>query len=1226
MADKGNRKFSPRYRRQKEADEAESWRSPLGRDGVNHERSYSPKTKRRHGRTYDSDGNRRAKASLSCSSPEGQAFGQSPSHKDRIQRGSPADRRNWRERQRDGQKHDKLDSMQNWREKSRIVSIESCLTRRDVLQQCLEAEGSDCDLKESSISLKFRCDKCKVYCEDMSPALNHIRERAHRKKAKELQKMTLLLNIPPPEKTQCHSISSALESVAAEFGLNDQDLKQRQDIHALVEKVLEPVLPDCQFRLYGSSCTKFGFKDSDVNIDVKFPSHFQHPDVLLVAQEHLSKSALFVNVEGDFHRRMPVVVCKEKSSGLICKVSAGNESACLTTAYLAELANLEPQLVPLVICFRYWAKICCVDQMEEGGLPSYCFALMVISFLQRRKEPILPSYLESVVLPLSKLKSFSLVGVEKGHVLWVYDQTSNDSSQDKEKAVRKGKCPLVFKARSPPVLPGKLWVELLRYYSLEFQIPEKIISVRTNGDLWRDLKDWPKKRIAIEDPFAVQRNVARTLNSQMMFDYLLHCLKTTYKYFASPSKSTAGKVSSNTQSDRSVSAVNHVDSVKRSPKVPSEDLKRSHARSSPQSAEELEDSDCIIELELDEEEEADSDMETEGEDEEEEEEEEDDIELDGSGCDHSGDEIFPFEREMSDDVGSDVGDPEDAASVPDKPKAEFSKSEYPVGAPAGPEGFQYVFSKRFFSDGKSPVLICSLCKSDGHSKQDCPEDFKRVELDPLPSMTLDFIKILNDACEQCYSDFAPDDVEVKVREHILQDFESFLRCQVPGAKLVLFGSSKNGFGFKQSDLDICMTLEGQDTAEGLDSMAVIESLAKALRKHHSLRNILPITTAKVPIVKFYHTKTGLEGDISLYNTLALHNTELLASYAAIDARVKILCYVMKVFAKVCDIGDASRGSLSSYAYTLMVLYFLQQRSPPVIPVLQEMFVGETKPVVLVDGWDIHFFKDLKNLHKYWPEYKKNKESVGQLWLGLLQFYTETFDFKETVVCIRRKEPLTTFKKQWTSKHLAIEDPFDLSHNLGAGLSRRMASFIMKAFINARTVFGTPVRSFPPEYSNKMEYFFDPEVLTEGKLAPNDRCCRICGKIGHFMKDCPMRRRQRRDTDGSFSGRDVNRPDGRVMNDGSPYTEGRWRHREEKCCYLCGSNTHIKKDCLLAKSSESSPNTYQRSPASVDRLDSPQQDRKKKRKAKRIILGPEAGSLASRHASLNASMEKWSPFK
>ncbi|KAK9973985.1 hypothetical protein ABG768_022098 [Culter alburnus] len=1213
MADKGDRKFSPRYRRQKEADEAESWRSPLGRDHVSHERSYSPKTKR-------GDGNRRAKASLSYSSSEGRVFGQSPSHPDRFQRGSPAERRNWRERG-DGPKQDRLDSMQSWREKSKMVSIESCLTRRDVLQLCLEAEGSDCELKESSISLRFRCDKCRVYCEDMSPALCHIRERSHRKKAKELQKLTLLLNIPPPGKAQCHSISSALESVVTEFGLNDQDLKQRQNILALVQEVLHPVLPECQFRLYGSSCTKFGFKDSDVNIDVKFPSYFQHPDVLLVAQEHLSKSDLFANVEGDFHKRMPVVVCQEKSSGLICKISAGNESACLTTAYLAEMASLEPQLIPLIICFRHWAKICCVDQMEEGGLPSYSFTLMVISFLQRRKEPVLPSYLEHVGLPVSKLKSFSLTGVEKGHVLWVYDQTSNDSSQDKDKGVKKGKAPLVFKGRSPPVQLGKLWVELLRYYSLEFQIPEKVISVRTNGDVWRDLKDWPKKRIAIEDPFAVQRNVARTLNSQTMFDYFWHCLKTTYKYFASPSKSKAGKVRSNSQSDKSVSGVNHVVSVKRSTKVPAEDLNRSHARSSPHSTEELEDSDYMIEQ--DDEEEADSDMDTEGEDEEEDD-GDDDIELDESG--HSGDEIFPFDREMSDDVTSDVGDPEEAASLPDKPKAELTKSESPVGTQSDHEGVHYVFTKRVFSDGKSPIVICSLCKSDGHSKQECPEDFKRVELKRLPPMSLDFLKILNEVCEQCYRDFAPDDVEVKVREHILQDFETFLRCQVPGAKLALFGSSKNGFGFKQSDLDICMTLEGQDTAEGLDFMAVIESLVKALRKHHGLRNILPITTAKVPIVKFYHTKTGLEGDISLYNTLALHNTQLLASYAAIDARVKILCYVMKVFSKVCDIGDASRGSLSSYAYTLMVLFFLQQRNPPVIPVLQEMYEGDKKPVVLVDGWDVHFFKDLKNLHKYWPEYKKNRESVGQLWLGLLQFYTETFDFKESVICIRRKEPLTTFKKQWTSKHLAIEDPFDLSHNLGAGLSRRMASFIMKAFINARRVFGTPVRVFPPEYPNKMEYFFDPDVLTEGKLAPNDRCCRICGKIGHFMKDCPMRKRQRRDnTDGFFSGRDVNRAT-KAMMDGSPYKDGRWRQREEKCCFLCGSNTHIKKDCPLSKSLESSPTTYQRSPASERDKDSPQQDRRKKRKAKRMILGPEAGSLGNRHASLSASMENWSPFK
>ncbi len=57
------------------------------------------------------------------------------------------------------------------------------------------------------------------------------------------------------------------------------------------------------------------------------------------------------------------------------------------------------------------------------------------------------------------------------------------------------------------------------------------------------------------------------------------------------------------------------------------------------------------------------------------------------------------------DVGSDVADPEEAVSIPDKPKAEFTKSESSVGAQAGPEVFQYVFSKRFFSNGKVNINL-----------------------------------------------------------------------------------------------------------------------------------------------------------------------------------------------------------------------------------------------------------------------------------------------------------------------------------------------------------------------------------------------------------------------------------------------------------------------------------------------------------------------------------------
>lgn len=49
----------------------------------------------------------------------------------------------------------------------------------------------------------------------------------------------------------------------------------------------------------------------------------------------------------------PLFLC----SGLMCKVSAGNDVACLTTNHLAALAKLEPRLVPLVLAFRYWARV-----------------------------------------------------------------------------------------------------------------------------------------------------------------------------------------------------------------------------------------------------------------------------------------------------------------------------------------------------------------------------------------------------------------------------------------------------------------------------------------------------------------------------------------------------------------------------------------------------------------------------------------------------------------------------------------------------------------------------------------------------------------------------------------------------------------------------------------------------------------------------------------------------
>ncbi|XP_029776893.1 terminal uridylyltransferase 7 isoform X2 [Suricata suricatta] len=1230
---------------------------------------------------------------------------------------------------------------------------------------------------------KYTCKLCDVLIESIAFAHKHIKEKRHKKNIKEKQEEELLTTLPPPTPSQINAIGIAIDKVVQEFGLHNENLEQRLEIKRIMENVFQHKLPDCSLRLYGSSCSRLGFKNSDVNIDIQFPAIMSQPDVLLLVQECLKNSESFVDVDADFHARVPVVVCREKQSGLLCKVSAGNENACLTTNHLTALGKLESKLVPLVIAFRYWAKLCSIDHPEEGGLPPYVFALMGIFFLQQRKEPLLPVYLGSWIegFSLNKLGNFNLKDVQEDAVVWEYaDSAAGDAETTKHEAptevpVKRGQASLIFDTKHQPSVPvGQLWVEMLRFYALEFNLADLVISIRVKESVSRESKDWPKKRIAIEDPYSVKRNVARTLNNQPVFEYILHCLRTTYKYFALPHKITKSSLL------KSLSAVAHI--PEQSKEVAKHDTGAQAKDDEPKSSvlaqesgaassgantcqvqpltetaesrgtEEmghmhvsahLENSDCIrtgascdgceeakaphqetgsktgsegkhpltaydqglrssrcgelvlhgstqnkeTDSTLDVEDfhncttkecdgfttsEDKADVDEEGvegtdeledalshfapsrqghtsgiihsdddEEEEEEEEEEDDEEPRLSIPQREDEDDLANEDELENPyTGS--GD-EDALSeeedelgrsakcndlkeggkhVDEALLMEFSKIQLKEedaceeNCTADQSDFFYEFSKFTFTKGKSPTVVCSLCKREGHLKKDCPEDFKRIQLEPLPPLTPKFSNILDQVCIQCYKDFSPTILEDQAREHIRQNLESFIRQEFPGTKLSLFGSSKNGFGFKQSDLDVCMTINGLETAEGLDCVRTIEELARVLKKHSGLRNILPITTAKVPIVKFFHLRSGLEVDISLYNTLALHNTRLLSAYSAIDPRVKYLCYTMKVFTKMCDIGDASRGSLSSYAYTLMVLYFLQQRNPPVIPVLQEIYKGEKKPEIFVDGWNIYFFDQIDELPTYWPEYGKNTESVGQLWLGLLRFYTEEFDFKEHVISIRRKSLLTTFKKQWTSKYIVIEDPFDLNHNLGAGLSRKMTNFIMKAFINGRRVFGIPVKGFPKDYPSKMEYFFDPEVLTEGELAPNDRCCRICGKIGHFMKDCPMRRkvRRRRDQEDTLNQRYPENKDKRNKEDKdiqNKHTErevstkedkpvqctpqkakpvrtavdlGRdkilrppvekWKRPDdkdlrEKRCFICGREGHIKKECPQFKGSPGS---------------------------------------------------------
>ena len=231
--------------------------------------------------------------------------------------------------------------------------------------------------------------------------------------------------------------------------------------------------------------------------------------------------------------------------------------------------------------------------------------------------------------------------------------------------------------------------------------------------------------------------------------------------------------------------------------------------------------------------------------------------------------------------------------------------------------------------------------------------------------------------------------------------------------------------------------------------------------------ILALPKARVPIVKFEATGAGysFENDIGVNNLLALENSALIKAYMSCDLRARQLTYLIKHWAKQRKINDPFRGTLSSYAYVLMTIHYLQQLSPPVLPCLQS-YNSPNRPVKIVSGYDCHF-----SPVGAWVSH--NRCTLSQLWSGWLFYYAHAFGYTDDVISIRvggvlpkrakvghiayttvrrryhracgvetADSPLCSVRsvwlqeKEWASsgkrdRHLlSIEDPFEVSHDVG----------------------------------------------------------------------------------------------------------------------------------------------------------------------------------------------------
>lgn len=115
----------------------------------------------------------------------------------------------------------------------------------------------------------------------------------------------------------------------------------------------------------------------------------------------------------------------------------------------------------------------------------------------------------------------------------------------------------------------------------------------------------------------------------------------------------------------------------------------------------------------------------------------------------------------------------------------------------------------------------------------------------------------------------------------------------------------------------------------------------------------------------------------------------------------------------------------------MLIHFLQRVQPPILPYLQDTDeFNLTKEVY--DNYEVQFARPSKD---YVKKFCRNTMSPGELFTAFFDYYG-AFDWKEEVVQIRSPKSLYKVDKEWNREIMAIEDPFDLSHNLVGGIRRQ----------------------------------------------------------------------------------------------------------------------------------------------------------------------------------------------
>ncbi|KAI4806799.1 hypothetical protein KUCAC02_017597 [Chaenocephalus aceratus] len=279
----------------------------------------------------------------------------------------------------------------------------------------------------------------------------------------------------------------------------------------------------------------------------------------------------------------------------------------------------------------------------------------------------------------------------------------------------------------------------------------------------------------------------------------------------------------------------------------------------------------------------------------------------------------------------------------------------------------------------------------------------------------------------------------------------------PECTIMPFGSSVNGFGKLGCDLDMFLDLDGisgKNATMPKSGLFLEYQMKRANLERIVTQNILSvigecvdqfgpgcvgvqkILNARCPLVRFAHQPSGFQCDLTANNRVAMKSTELLYLYGELDPRVRHLVFTVRCWARAHSITSSIPGAwISNFSLTVMVLFFLQRRSPPIIPTLNHLrdlavtffplfkIKSRGQESVIEDN-DCTFVSDFSKIRL-----ESNTETLEQLLCEFFEFYA-SFCFRTLSINIRKGKEQN--KPEVAPLH--IQNPFETTLNVSKNVN------------------------------------------------------------------------------------------------------------------------------------------------------------------------------------------------